>query len=112
MPGLALGPTSDEWAHEASNQAAAVLRDAGLQVAAWVERGDPRRVLINAANAWAADCIFVAARGITHLSSLHLGSIATGVAFQAPCTVEVMRAPLPARRSIPSPGSTPAPERT
>jgi nucleotide-binding universal stress UspA family protein len=95
IPGLAIGPTSDEWAHQAADRATAVLREGGLDAVAWVERGDPRRVLLNAAEAWPADGVFVAARGLTNVPSLHLGSISTALAFRAACTVEVFRETLP-----------------
>ena len=91
LPGLAIGPTSDEWAHGVADKAVTALRDGGLNAAAWVERGDPRRVLLNAASEWPADCVFVGARGLTQTPSVHLGSISTAVAFRAPCTVEVFR---------------------
>ena len=93
VPGVSVGPTSPEWAHEVADRAAAALRDGGLDTAAWVEWGDPKRVLLDAARAWPADCVYVAARGLSRLAPRHLGRVSMAVALHAPCTVEVFRAP-------------------
>lgn len=91
IPGLALGPTSESWAREVADRSARLLRESGLAASAWVERGDPRHVLLNAARDWPADCVFAAARGMTRTGSLPLGSVSTAVALRAPCSVEVVR---------------------
>jgi nucleotide-binding universal stress UspA family protein len=46
---------------------------------------------VNEANAWKADCIFVGARGLTHIKRFFMGGVSTAVAAQAHCSVEVVR---------------------
>ncbi len=72
------------------------LRVAGLNAGKVSRDGDPATVLIEEAENWRADSIFVGTRnehGFQHL--LH-GSVSAAVAARAPCSVEVVRA----RKSI------------
>ena len=101
---MALGPpegayaslvpaASDEkaWAHEAAENAAQELRDNGLAAAPLVLPGDPKRVLVDVAQRWGADCIFVGAKGHSRLERFLLGSVSSAVAARANCSVEVVR---------------------
>ena len=56
-----------------------------------VTSGDPRKVLVDEANRWGADCIFVGARGLSRIDRLLLGSVSAAVASRAKCSVEVVR---------------------
>lgn len=76
--------------HTTVEAAAEKLRVAGLTVSTIVKDGDPKRVLIEAADAWGADCIFVGARGLRRLERFLLGSVSTSVAARAHCAVEVV----------------------
>jgi nucleotide-binding universal stress UspA family protein len=67
------------------------LRSAGLTVSTTVEIGDPRRMLIEIAEQWGADCIFVGTRGLGQASRILLGSVAGAVVSRAHCSVEVVR---------------------
>jgi nucleotide-binding universal stress UspA family protein len=69
------------------------LRAAGLAVTAIAIEGDPKRVLLDEAEKWEADCIFVGARGLRRIQRLLLGSVSGAVAAQANCSVEVVRMP-------------------
>jgi nucleotide-binding universal stress UspA family protein len=69
------------------------LRAAGLLALAVAREGDPKRVLLDEAEKWEADCIFVGARGLRRIQRLLLGSVSGGVAAQANCSVEVVRMP-------------------
>lgn len=69
------------------------LRAAGLVVTAIAREGDPKRVLLDEAEKWQADCIFVGARGLRGIERFLLGSVSAGVAAQANCSVEVVRTP-------------------
>lgn len=72
--------------------AMAELSEAGLAVSSKMIEGDPKSVLIDEANAWGADCIFVGSRGLSGaLQRFFLGSVSTGVVTGAPCSVEVVR---------------------
>lgn len=68
------------------------LRDIGLSVSAEIKEGDPLRILIDEAQKWEADSIFVGSRGFnTSLETFHTGSVSTGLVTGAPCSVEVVR---------------------
>jgi nucleotide-binding universal stress UspA family protein len=53
--------------------------------------GDPRLVILEAAQNWQADGIFLGATGLRGLRKLLLGSVSNAVTASAPCTVEVVR---------------------
>lgn len=73
--------------------AAKKLKGAGLRAIADVVEGDPKKVLVQVAEEWRADCIFVGATGLTNrLERFLLGSTAAAVAARAHCSVEVVRA--------------------
>lgn len=68
------------------------LKSAGLRAMAEVFEGDPKKVLIQVAEEWRADCIFVGATGLTdRFERFLLGSTAAAVAARAHCSVEVVR---------------------
>jgi len=52
---------------------------------------DPKRLIVEEAASWNADCIFLGARGHSRLERFLLGSVAAAVAARATCTVEVVR---------------------
>lgn len=81
------------WVQRAADEAAEQLRAAGLIVSPVVETGDPKRVLIEEAEKWEADCIFVGSTGFSsRFSRFLLGSVSAAVAARAHCSVEVARA--------------------
>lgn len=88
-----LGDLPDEraWAREAVEAAAEDLRSAGLDATPLVLRGDPKRVLLDAAKEFSADCIFLGAKGHSRMQRLLLGSVSSAVAARAGCSVEVVR---------------------
>ena len=67
------------------------LAGAGLQAETVILRGDPKHELLNAAEAWEADTIFLGVRGLQHRGHSALGTTASSVAAQAHCTVEIVR---------------------
>ena len=67
------------------------LRTTGLKVRAMILEGDPKSVLLDEAEKWGADCIFVGAAGMSAIDRLLLGSISAAVATRAECSVEVVR---------------------
>jgi nucleotide-binding universal stress UspA family protein len=79
------------WIREFVEAAGEQLRAAGLVVSTVIQEGDPKRMLIEEAERWDADCIFVGARGLNRLERLLLGSVSTAVAARANCSVEVTR---------------------
>ena len=74
-----------EWAAEE-------LRAIGLRVSVAIEKGDPRRVLIEEARKWAADSIFVGGRSFGGaVERFRLGSVSTALVTKAHGSVEVVR---------------------
>lgn len=81
------------FAEKIQKEAVARLRTAGLNTSGKVFLDDPRHALIEEADAWKADCIFVGARGLSAFERILLGSVSSKVAGHAPCSVEVVRYP-------------------
>jgi len=67
------------------------LSAAGLIASEVIKHGDPVPVLIHEAEEWGADSIFVGTRNLHGLRHLLRGSVASAVAAQAQCSVEVVR---------------------
>ena len=67
------------------------FRSAKLSVSSIVKPGDPKRVLVQEAEGWEADCIFVGARGLSRIDRFLLGSVSAAVAARAHSSVEVVR---------------------
>lgn len=80
---------------DALEAAAGALRARGLAATAELETGDPKHVLLESAERFGADCIFVGARGLRRVERFLLGSVSTAVAARAHCSVEVVRPPRP-----------------
>ena len=75
-----------------AENSAKVLRAKGLRAEAVVKAGDPKQVLVEFAEEWRADCIFLGATGLSNrLERFLLGSVAGAVAVRAHCSVEVVR---------------------
>ncbi|MFY9227478.1 MAG: universal stress protein [Blastocatellia bacterium] len=69
----------------------AQLKANGLSVSTIIKTGDPRKVLLEEAETWGADSIFIGSRGFGKIKRLLLGSVSTAVASRAHCSVEIVR---------------------
>ncbi|KAF0249759.1 MAG: Universal stress protein UspA-like nucleotide-binding protein [bacterium] len=69
----------------------AQLRAQGLFVSTIIKEGDPRKVLLEEAEKWGADAIFIGSRGFSKIKRLVLGSVSTAISARAHCSVEVVR---------------------
>lgn len=67
------------------------LRSAGLDANVIIKEGNPKEQIVEEAESWEADCIFVGARGTRGIDRLLLGSVSSSVAARAHCSVEVVR---------------------
>jgi nucleotide-binding universal stress UspA family protein len=67
------------------------LRHAGLHTEVLIRRGNPAEQILEEANTWGADCIFVGAKGTRGIDRLLLGSVSSAVSARAQCSVEVVR---------------------
>jgi nucleotide-binding universal stress UspA family protein len=80
-----------DWMQKQAEAAAEELRSSGLAATPVVTAGDPKQVLLEDADDWGADCLFIGARGHNRLARFMLGSVATAVAARAHCSVEIIR---------------------
>jgi len=72
-------------------KAAGELELSGLEVSYLIKEGDPRRLIVDEAERWGADTIFVGSSGMTRFERMVLGSVSAAVCARAHCTVEVVR---------------------
>lgn len=70
---------------------AAGLRARGLEVTTRVSLEDPKRAIVEEAESWGADSIFIGSRGLGRISRFFLGSVSSAVTARAHCSVEVIR---------------------
>lgn len=79
-------------AHANQQQVIARLTDAGVAVSTMVEFGNPKQLLVEQAEVWGADAIFLGTRGLGRISRWVLGSVALAILGRAHCSVEIVRA--------------------
>jgi nucleotide-binding universal stress UspA family protein len=79
------------WIRRMAEASAERLRTAGLSASTMVREGDPRRVLLEEADSWGADCIFIGVRGSRTRERSLLGAVSAAVAARAACSVEIVR---------------------
>jgi nucleotide-binding universal stress UspA family protein len=69
------------------------LSQAGLRTSVVVKEEEPKSLLLNEAEGWNADCIFVGARGVGRVERFLIGSVSSAIAARAHCSVEIVRVP-------------------
>jgi nucleotide-binding universal stress UspA family protein len=67
------------------------LRSAALDAAVMIRRGNPTNQLLEEAESWGADCIFLGPKGTRGIDRLLLGSVSSAVSARAQCSVEIVR---------------------
>jgi nucleotide-binding universal stress UspA family protein len=82
-----------DWIKRKMNAAAKKLAAERLRVEKVTVEGDARRILLKLARESRADCIFAGSRGLSAMERLLIGSVSSGVAAKAKCTVEISRRP-------------------
>lgn len=63
----------------------------GLDAAVMIRRGNPTNELLDEAQSWGANCVFIGPKGTRGIERLLLGSVSSAVAARAHCSVEVVR---------------------
>lgn len=82
-----------QWVMKIATAAAEELKASELNVTVSVKEGDPKHVLVEEAERWGADCIFLGSTGFSNrFERFMLGSVSAAVAARAHCSVEVVRA--------------------
>ena len=80
------------WIEEKAESALAKLRNAGLDASLHLHAGNPKRMIVEEAEHWSADCIFVGANKFgSRVERFLLGATSSAVAARAHCSVEVVR---------------------
>ena len=69
------------------------LREAKLDFTTVVLEGSPKHALVQEAERWGADSVFLGARGHSRLERFLIGSVSSSIAARAACSVEVVRRP-------------------
>ena len=72
-------------------RAASALEHSGLKLSGELKEGDPKHVILERAQFWNSDTIFIGAQGHSRFARLMLGSVSAAVAARAHCSVEVVR---------------------
>lgn len=67
------------------------LKDAGLKTSVLVREEDPRALLLQEAEGWDADCIYMGAKGMGRMERFLIGSVSSSIAARAHCSVEIVR---------------------
>ena len=67
------------------------LRACGLDAEVMIRRGNPTNELLDEAETWGANCIFLGPKGTRGIDRLLLGSVSSAVAARAHCSVEIVR---------------------
>lgn len=81
-----------EWLRKVLDDCSKQLHQSGQKVLTEIREGDPKRVLVEVAKEWGADCIFVGSIGFGNpFERFVLGSVSASVAARAHCSVEVVR---------------------
>lgn len=78
---------------ELAKSAEGLSEHAGLRVSTLVTDGHPAKSIVEEAQAWSADFIFMGASGHGPVGRFLLGSTVTSVLHEAPCAVTVVRFP-------------------
>jgi nucleotide-binding universal stress UspA family protein len=78
---------------EAAGSARKIITAAGLPATTSVLDGNPKWRIIDDAKEWNADLVVLGSHGRRGLTRVLLGSVSEAVAMNAPCSVEVIRAP-------------------
>jgi nucleotide-binding universal stress UspA family protein len=74
------------------------LKRSGLTAQFVIASGNPSAEIMEEAERWGADAIFVGARGHRPFERALMGSVSNVVAMEAICSVEVVRLPGQVRR--------------
>jgi nucleotide-binding universal stress UspA family protein len=67
------------------------LNAAGLNATVVISDGNPTDEILQEADTWGADCIFLGPKGTRGIARLLLGSVSSAVSARAQCSVEVVR---------------------
>ncbi|MBL8220993.1 MAG: universal stress protein, partial [Bryobacterales bacterium] len=79
------------WTHDVFEKAAARLQARGLAVSSSFREGDPRRVIVEEAARFDAECVFAGDNDRSVMERLLLGTVSSAILARAHCAVEICR---------------------
>ena len=83
---------AEQFALAAAKELREGLGNKNVTVSTVVQTGDPKKVLVQHAEEFGADCLFTGATGFSNrLERVILGSVSAAIAARAHCSVEVVR---------------------
>lgn len=81
-----------DWIERLAAPCLEKLKDAGLKASLHLHAGNPKQILVEEAENWGADAIFLGANtSASCLERFLLGSVSAAVAARAHCSVEIIR---------------------
>ena len=81
-----------QWAETLATNSLDLLRRSGLEASVEVRMGHAKHTLVEYADEWKADCVFVGPHCAGNsFERFLLGSVSSAVAARADCSVEVVR---------------------
>ena len=80
-----------DWLEAVGTAAHRQLKIPGLVPERHTLNGEPKHTLIEWAEHWNADCLFVGSAGLQHADTATLGTVASALAVRARCSVEIVR---------------------
>lgn len=85
-------PEMERRAKEVTARAVELLSQSGIEAEEDISTGDARTVILDTADEWSADRIFVRSHVYSDITRWMLGSVAQEVLRRASCSVEIVRA--------------------
>jgi len=82
-------------AHELVDNTADILRKAGFHTTSVVVECDARKAILDYTSEWNPDLIVLGSRDRRGIDRIILGSVSEAVARHAPCSVQIIRSPVP-----------------
>lgn len=84
--------TERDWIEKLAENALGIIRAAGSRATLDIHAGNPKKIIVEEAERWNADCIFVGANAYgSRVERFLIGSTSAAVAARAHCSVEVVR---------------------
>ena len=80
-----------DWLETVGTGAQRQLELAGLIAERHSLEGEPKSTLLEWAERWNTDCLFIGASGLQHPATETLGTVASALAVRAHCSVEIVR---------------------
>jgi nucleotide-binding universal stress UspA family protein len=85
------GGREQSYAEKIQSEFETELIKSGLKVSGLIAAGNPKQLILEEADTWKANNIFMGSRGLGRLKRFLLGSVSAAVVARAHCSVEIVR---------------------